>query len=398
MLNKLYRNGIVPDSKTSILNIKDLRNLPVSEIISPAMSVEPEFPLPKVIGYLREHNLYEVFIDEKDRTGIVTLRALLDVQNIITTKLSTVASSVPRLALGNTLGDAAALMFEYRIRSMPVYEKGNLKGQITSNSIIEKLMEVQPNFRGDRLMTADPICVDVGDDVGKARRTMIRRKIDQLPVTKDGKLYSAVTSSTIVFNMIPQADRQPKGNRRSGRYEASVEDFTSETVVQNEASDLAKDIFQNMKRNIATYSVITNFDEIQGITTHRDFMKMIMNTRDPSYIPMYIVGLPDDPFEAEATREKFTRVIRLVQKAVPDLMEARAIIKSGQTKAAKKRFRVQVFIATPTKRYNYTETGFELADVFDEISNWARKLAERDDSYKRRVRVDPGSLAYDTAR
>ncbi len=332
-------------------------------------------------------------MDENGRTGVVTLRALLDVQNIATAKLPSVMSFVPRLGPANTIGDAATLMFEYRLRSLPYFENGNLKGRVTTSPIIESLTEAQPDLSADRLMTPDPICVDARDEVAKARRIMLRRKVDQLPVTKDGKLQSVITSSSIVFNLMPVADRQVKGNWRVRRYEAPVEDISTEGVVQNDAKDNAREVFQNMSKNLSTYSVITNFDEIQGIITHRDFMKMILNAKDSGSIPMYIVGLPDDPFEAEATREKFTRVIQLVRKSIPNVIEARAIIRAGETKAARKRFRVQVFILTPRQHYSYTVSGFELPDMFDEISRWSKKLAERNDSRRRRVRVDPGTLA-----
>jgi CBS domain-containing protein len=384
----------MPASKLIItLNLNQLRNLPVAELLSPVKALDAETPMSKVIGYLKQNNLYEAFFDEKDRTGIATLRSILAVKNIVNTKLSTIMAFIPRLAPRNTVGEAAALMFEYRIRSLAIFEGGKIKGQITARAIIEKLMEAQPTTRADRFMTPDPICVDSSDEVAKARSIMIRRKVDQLPVTKEGKLDSVITSSSIVFNMIPQTERNSRADAKGGRFDVPVENFASPDIVQNDASDRAKEVFDNMTKNDETYSVITNFDEIQGIITHRDFMKMIMNARDSSEPQMYIVGLPEDPFEAEATREKFTRVIRLVRKALPDVLEARAIIKAGETKAARKRYQVQVFITTPRQRYNYQASGFELPDVFDEISSWSRKLAEHDERPRRRVRGDPGSLA-----
>jgi len=52
----------------------------------------------------------------------------------------------------NSVGDAAALMFEYRTRSIPVYERNKLKGVVTSPSIVSRLMDSPQKIRVSSLM------------------------------------------------------------------------------------------------------------------------------------------------------------------------------------------------------------------------------------------------------
>jgi CBS domain-containing protein len=372
----------------------DLQALPVTELSTSIETLRPELPIAKVIGFIRERKLFEAFVEERERTGIVTLRDLLTVQNITTTRLSTITSYIPRLNPNNNVGDAATLMFEHRIRSLPIYRGGKPIGKIDSASIIENLIDTQKNIRADRLMTPDPIILEKEDDIGKARRIMIRRKIDQIPLTNDGNIKGVISSANIVYNLLPTLDRDPKGDMRSGRFEVRVVNLADTDFVQNDVRDTLDKVFDQMKKAGRTYSVITSFDELQGIITHRDFMR-VLSQKPSDGIPMYIVGLPEDPFEAEAAREKFSRIIKLVRKGYPDTLEARAIIKSGETKSARRRYQVQVFIMSPRRRYNYTAFGFELPDVFDEIEDWAKKLVSRYDKHARRTRADPGALSSD---
>jgi CBS domain-containing protein len=370
----------------------ELQVLPVIELSTSIETLNPELSIAKIIGFMRERKLSEAFLSENDRTAIVTLRDLLRVENITSTRVSTIMSYIPRLSPNNNVGDAATLMFEHRIRSLPIYNNGKPVGKIETSSIIEKVIDTQRSVRAYRLMTPDPITLEEQDEIGKARRIMIRRKIDQIPLTREGKLSSVVSSDSIVYNILPTTDRDPKGDLRSGRFQATVGNFAYPDFVQNDVRDSLSEVFEEMKKARRTYSVITSFDEIQGIITHRDFMR-ILSQKPSDGIPMYIIGLPEDPFEAEAAREKFSRIIKLVRKGYPDTMEARAIIKAGETKSARKRYQVQVFIMSPRRRYNYTAFGFELPDVFDEIENWAKKLVARYDKRERRTRADPGSIS-----
>src|SRR5579875_1377204 len=188
-----------------------LKALSVAELMTPVEILSPSDPASKVVGFLTQSNRYEAFISEPERTAIVTIRDLLNIRDIETTKLSNIMYYIPRLNPNNTVGDAATLMFEHRIRSLPIYQAGELKGQITSQSIVKSLLESEIGVKLSTIMTPDPICIDSTDYVSKARRIMIRRKIDQLPVLKDRKLHRVVTSGAIVANILPHVDRTVKG-------------------------------------------------------------------------------------------------------------------------------------------------------------------------------------------
>ncbi len=380
-----------------------LKSLRVTDLMTPVSILSASSTTSAVVGRMISSNLYEAFIDEGERTGVVTVRDLLNVTNIATTHLTTLMKYIPRLSPYNTVGDAATLMFEHKLRSLPIYVGSKVKGQITSQTIVRKLLESKLDLKASEIMTPNPICLDAQDMVSKAREIMIRRKIDQLPILKGGNLHSVVTSEAIVSAILPPVDRTIKGDWRRGRYEVPVENFANPDAVVNDARDSIQDVYKNMCNGTANYSVIENLGEVQGIITYRDFMKLFLKTGGEDKIPMmYIIGLPEDPFEAEATKEKFQRVAQLLRRGFPEITEARAIIKAGATKSQKKKYRVNIFIQSPFWHHSYHVFARELPDAFDYVEDWAKKIMARYQSRRMRVRSDygfvPAAERFPTAR
>lgn len=359
--------------------------MPVTDLLTEAEIFPSSETVSKVIGYLRESKLMEGLADDGDaKTCLVTMRDLLNVTSL-DTKISSVMHQVPRLGPNNTVSDAATLMHEYRTRSMPVYREKKLIGQITSPSIVAKLLDSDAPGKISSIMTPSPICMDVSDSVSKGRETMLKKKVDQLPVTKKGALDGIVTSDQLVFNLMPKTDRNMKGDMKGGRYDEALGIFAAKDVLTNEITDALRDVYQNMSKSGSNYSLILGTDEIQGIVTYRDFLRVLTRRVTESSIPMYIVGLPDDPFEAGTARKKFLGAVELLRRSVPDISEARAIIKMGETKSPKKKYEVKVFLVHPRNHYSYSVRSFELADAFDEVNNWVKELVQRSRPRKQRT-------------
>ena len=368
-----------------------LKELSVIELTEPVETVSSADSTTRAIGKMVNSKLYEVFVEETGKTGMVTVRDILNVRDITTTRISLLMRYIPRLNQYNTVSDAASLMFEYRIRSLPIYEGEKLRGQITSHSIVKRMLESDLKLKACDIMTPEPISVEANDNVSKVRQIMRRRKVDQLPILKEGKLSGVITSEAIVATLLPPVDRRRMfADWRVGRMDVPVADFARPSLVTNDAKDSLRDVFENMEKNSSNYSIITNLGEMQGIVTYRDFMKLLLRTKPTDDIPMYIIGLPEDPFEAEAAREKFLRAVRLLRRGLPEMTEARAIIKSGETKAARRKYRVSIFIMSPYWRHSYSVFGYELPDAFDYIENWGKKLISRHQGKRRRERSDSG--------
>jgi CBS domain-containing protein len=365
-----------------------LAKLPVAEFLTPAWIMPSGDSVSRVVGFLNETGQYEAFMEDGDKTAMVTVRDLLGVSDISKVKISSVMHQVPRLTTESTVDAAATLMHDYRIRSLPVYNKKTILGRITSVSIVEKLLDSDIDSKVSSIMTPNPIRLDSSEKFSKAKELMARRKIDQLPVMEHVRLRGIVTSDQIVFNLMPWVDRNVKGDWRMRRFDTPLGMFASKEVVTNEITEPLKNIFTNMSSKKANYSIIMNVDEVQGIVTYRDFMK-ILTLRLAEETPIYIVGLPDDPFEAEEAKSKFLAAVRLLRKRIPDITEARAVIKMGETKSPKKKYQVRILIISPKRQFSYRIFSYELADAFDSIDDWVKKILSSHETKSRRIDEAP---------
>jgi ribosome-associated translation inhibitor RaiA len=131
-----------------------------------------------------------------------------------------------------------------------------------------------------------------------------------------------------------------------------------------------------MLKSAKTYILVNQWEELQAIATQRDFMSLLVEAEPEPEVPIFMVGLPEDPFEAEATKAKFKRTINQLHRHFPDILEARSVVKSKFTKPGKERgrYEVTVHIKTPKNSYSYSEGGWELPVIYDMITDRLKRL------------------------
>jgi hypothetical protein len=90
--------------------------------------------------------------------------------------------------------------------------------------------------------------------------------------------------------------------------------------------------------------------------------------------PFYIVGLPNEPIEASEARTKFERLSNELCKVYPFIEEIRAVVKSKKPGKTHARYEVSVEVYTPRDRHAFSETGYNLAAVFDSMGPKMKRL------------------------
>lgn len=90
--------------------------------------------------------------------------------------------------------------------------------------------------------------------------------------------------------------------------------------------------------------------------------------------PYYIVGLPEEPIEATEARAKFERLSEELCKVYPFIEEIRAVVKSKKAAKTHARYEVSVEVYTPRDRHSFTETGYNIAKVFDAMGPRMKRL------------------------
>jgi len=365
-----------------------VKKLEVGGLQTPANTVSPSSSVSKILGIFKDLPLYEVFLTVGDKVGMITMRDILGVSNLTSRKTSSLITYVPKLSPQSRVGEVARIMTEYRVRALPVVEGDNITGVVTSLSIIEAAQKSLPELKAKHVMTAQPITIFENDKAAKARNIMVRRKVDHLPVMSMGKkLNGILASSNLVLSMIPPeaAELGAMGVEAKRRFDFPVKDIMDLNVSVCNLNDKLSRVLNRFLEKKQSYLAVTLWDELQGIITHRDAVKLIAEPFEKAEVPVYMVGLPEDPFEAEVAKTKFIKTVNMLQKSLTYIEEARSIIKRSAPTEKKERIRyeVKVAIKTPRRGYNFSETGWDLLQIYDQLSNRMKRIVTKKLSKKK---------------
>ncbi|RLI05737.1 hypothetical protein DRO26_01300, partial [Candidatus Bathyarchaeota archaeon] len=361
--------------------MESIRMLEVGRLQTFPVTVSPSTTISKVIGILRDYDVQEVFVSTEKKVGVVTIKEVLAASNLAT-KVSSVMIHVPKLSPKDRVNEAAQLMTQYKVKALPIVEDEKIVGKVSARSIVETLKNVRTgllDLKISSIMTGNPITIDENEFTAKAKNIMVKKKINHLPVTVKGKkLTGMLTSSHIIFCKVPSETQEigARGFEELGRMSFPVKELMDSDVLTCSPDEKIFSVINRMLNQKRTYSTIVLWEELQGIVTLHDLIKLIVRQEERVEVPFYMVGLPEDPFEAEAAKSKFIKVISLLKKSFPYIEEARSVIKTSTSSGAKERqrYEVDVTIKTPKKLFKFSETGWDLPQIYDLFSNRIKRL------------------------
>ena len=383
-------------------SLSSLSEQNVNSLMDEPLILENDLPISKVIGTLTERNLYESFTVVDKKIFVINIRDLLNIKDIYSRKISTIAKISPVLYTDSKIANAAHIMNYYRLRSLPVVEKDKkIIGQINAKSIIQRIHELatkgslinnnnsfaslSKQILGKHIMTPKPFVIGSNSNVSSARNIMIKNRVDHVPVINENNnsLIGMITSSQIIQHRLP-SERIGRGtmgiHRKSTQHDFPVKSMMSKDVVIASIDDeLLKTIDTIIKTN-STYVVLQSVNEIHGIITYGDILTLLKEKIQYD-LPCYIMGLPEDPVEAEMTKTKFIGVVQLLKKIFPEIEEARCRIKIKRS-GKRDRYEVQVNIVTTAEIYSYASTGWDLPAIMDELSNGMKRKVIKEQSKK----------------
>lgn len=360
-------------------HLNAIRGVRVRNLMDPPIIISMNEPPSKIISDLVETNSYDIFIELSGKIAALTIRDIIGIKDIKTTRPSLVGKIIPELTRDSVIGEAARIMSHYRMRTLPVVHNGKIEGQVSAKRIVEliskHLVENKLRVLASNLMTSDPIVIDSHKSVSSARSIMKRRRIDHLPVVDNGRLVGIITSSDIMKVMLPSERISKKSvgiNNAEDRFSIEVSGLANDNVITANVDESLQVVCERMLSAGSTYCIIKVWDEIQGIITYRDIVALLGEKMEEN-IPMFIVGLPDEPFDAELAKSKFTNITRFIRKIHPDIEQARCHIKLRSVQGARKRYEIDVHIISPHGNISYTNIGWDLAKLFDEMTDSLKK-------------------------
>jgi CBS domain-containing protein len=239
------------------------------------------------------------------------------------------------------------------------------------------------NYIATTIMTRQPTTLDSNALASKARQLMIRQQIDHIPVISEAKPIGIVTAPHLVYNMFQATETLPRSTiiaEEQKKLEIPVRSIMDTNPLFCESNDKISFLFEEMLRLGSTSALVTFGDELQGIITYRDYMKLVLSQFTPNEIPISIQGLDprDYPFELEMARHKFRRTVEFLKKSLPFIEEARSTIRAFPSgDRGRQRFEVKTSIITPKQIFNFSEEGWELSEIYDSLSIKLRTVIQR---------------------
>jgi CBS domain-containing protein len=112
-----------------------------------------------------------------------------------------------RLSPSTLLSEVIDLIVRKRVGALPVVgERSEVLGIITSGDALDQMLRgstKEDGVSGDRLtardvMTRTVLCVSEGQSLIEAAHMMVNKKVEQLPVVREGELIGMITRSRVL--------------------------------------------------------------------------------------------------------------------------------------------------------------------------------------------------------
>ncbi len=353
-------------------HLKEVRDFQISKILKKATIIDSSYTVSKVVGVLVNSNSYDVFCMDGKDVFTISARDLLSAKDVENMKVKPLLRKIQSLTKNDTVEKAAAILSHYRMRSVPVVDENQIIGIVDVKDIVELLHKqnlkwIPVNY----IFTSNPITVKSSDSLATARKIMITKKIDHLPVIKGDKVLQVMTSMHLLQVVKPgeKIGMGLRGVDAKKKYQSEIGNIGSTRIPNLGTHAPLSTVIESMLKNDASCCLLTLWDHVHGIVTYKDIVN-ILESKIPSEVPLYIVGLPEDYSSAEIVKTKFDKIIRNLRKVYPEVESAKASIKTIHNPTSNRpHYDVGVRIITPYKTYNYAESGWDLSKIFDTLGN-----------------------------
>jgi len=350
----------------------DIQSTKIKPLISKATTIEPTDILSHVIAKITKNNSYDVFFLDDKKVLSTNVRTLLNAKNITSMKIESFLYPIPHVSLNDSIQKVANIITHYRIREVPVVDKNKIIGVVTAKHIIKLLLSKDNKWiKANLIYTQNPITIAADESLSNARRVMITKRIDHLPVMNQGKIKQVLTSNHILESIIP-TERQGKESmirKTEHALEYKIGNAGSTRIPQCSPNDDLNKIINSMIKTDTTCCLVSLWGTLQGIITFKDILNLLASKLETP-IPLYIVGMPEDQQYVNLISSKFGKTLKRLQQVYSNIHEARVAIKQQRT-GNKKEGKYEVSIMIITSHHTpliFVSVGFDLSEVLEDLS------------------------------
>jgi len=252
------------------------------------VEVDADERLAKVRAAFDQANPKGVIVTEDgDYAGVIGESELVKSRIQDDTKASVLMTSAPRVDYHEDIRETARLLVEGDVNVAPVFRGETLDGIITTDAILEAVLENLDALTVSQIYTDEVITETTAATVGQAINRLREHGISRLPIVDDtDTLTGVITTHDIVNFVVRDENRQEKGDR-SGDHDRMldlpVENLMTSPVLTAELEDAVDGAVEVMFDNGISGLVVTDDDNgVSGIITKTDVLRALTFTEEES--------------------------------------------------------------------------------------------------------------------
>jgi predicted transcriptional regulator/ribosome-associated translation inhibitor RaiA len=221
-----------------------------------------------------------VLDDKGKYIGVITsrwiLRSRLDPS---TAKVKTLMRPAPRATLDMAIGEAAKLMIEGDTRELPVFEKNKLAGFVTDEHIIHgALTQEWGNTKVENIMTKAPQVINADRSVGAVLSLFREYGISHVPVIEKGQPVGIITTQDIIEHIFQPQRRQTLGDivgEKASPLSIPAKGIMTTSLITVQPDASLREAEKEMHDSNVSCLIVMSKDKLVGIITKLDFLEPI---------------------------------------------------------------------------------------------------------------------------
>ena len=262
----------------------DIADIATSDYIQ----VDATERLAKVRSIFERKNPRGIIVtDDGAYEGVIGRRQLLQSHVQDDAKAESLMISAPQVERTDDVREVARVLVEGGTKVAPVFEADRLWGIVTTNSILEAVLEHLDALTVVDIYTENVVTVAEDTHIGQAINLLREHGISRVPVLDgDGLLSGMLTTHDIVDVVVRDMDKTTRGERAGGNdriLDIPVYDVMSSPVATTETAESVRSAVSRMLENDYSGLVVTpegDDSQVVGILTKTDVLRALTYTEE----------------------------------------------------------------------------------------------------------------------
>jgi len=254
--------------------------------------------LSKVRSIFERKNPRGIIVTEDgEYAGVIGKRQLVRSHVDDDTKASRMMVDAPKVERTDDVREVARVLVEGGTKIAPVFEAGRLWGIVTTNEILQAVLEHLDALTVGDIYTEKVVTVSEDTRIGQAINLLREHGVSRLPVLDEaGNLSGIVTTHDIVDVVVREGDKTTRGERAGGNdrvLDIPVYDVMVSPVSTTTLSESVKTSVERMLDNDYNGLVVTPEDDdgtVAGILTKTDVLRALTYTEE-EYMDVQITNI-----------------------------------------------------------------------------------------------------------